>query len=309
MTQTTMKAQIPKSSTIQIHPVTPSIGARLTGIDIARETAETIATIRAALLKHKIIFIQNQQADAEAFLSFAEQFGPTTLHHPTVPAEGNKVSDAASSKAKANVWERDNTYRSDHWHTDVTFIDHPVSISLLRCMTAPSNAGDTLFANTVTAYQRLPAPLRTLADSLRAVHSLGTGLRYRMRWDSPDMYGFVTEHPVVRVHSETGERSLMLGSFVEHIIGLSREASTGLVKIFQDYILMPENVVRWTWNSGDLAMWDNRATQHYAVDDYGDAPRLMQRLTIAGGIPVGVDGRPSVALRGDSSSFSKIGPA
>jgi len=129
------------------------------------------------------------------------------------------------------------------------------------------------------------------------------------RWNSPDINNFVTEHPVVRVHSETGERSLMMGSFVELILGVSQDASAGLIKIFQDYILTPENVVRWTWKPGDLAMWDNRATQHYAANDYGAAARLMQRLTIAGGIPVGVDGRPSVSIRGDASTFSSLGPA
>jgi len=306
MPQTITKAQA-ATSTIGIHPVTPSIGARLSGVDVATATPEVVAAVRAALLKHKVIFIRDQNVNAESFLNFAEQFGPTTLHHPIVPE--NKVSDAASLKAKANVWERDNSYRSDHWHTDVTFIDRPVSISMLRCINCPTNGGDTLFANTVTAYQRLPAPLQTLADGLRAVHSLGPGLRRLMRWNSPDMQGFVTEHPVVRVHSETRERSLMLGSFVEHIIGVSPEASAGLVKIFQDYILMSENIVRWTWSPGDLAMWDNRATQHYAVNDYGDSARLMQRLTVAGGIPVGVDGRPSISIRGNASAFSAIGPA
>ena len=294
---------------IKVQSITPSIGARLTGVNLAEVTSGDIAVIRSALLKHKVIFLSNQHADAESFLNFAEKFGKTTLHHPFVPAEGNKVSDGASAKAKANVWERDNSYRSDHWHTDVTFIDRPVSISLLRCIRAPENAGDTLFANTVTAYQRLPDPLRILADSLRAIHSLGPGMRQRNMWNNPGMYSFVTEHPVVRVHSETGERSLMLGSFTDQIMGVSQDASIALIKIFQDYILLPENVVRWTWSPGDLAMWDNRATQHYAVNDYGDAERVMQRLTVAGGIPVGVDGRLSVVIRGDASSFSELGPA
>ena len=308
MTQTLTLSQR-ASARIEVQSITPSIGARVLGVDISRTRPEDIETIRAALLRHKVIFLPGQETDAESFLAFAEQFGSTTLHHPIAPAEENKVSDGASLKAKANVWERDNSYRSDHWHTDVTFIDRPVSISMLRCITCPAEGGDTLFANTVTAYERLPEPLRKLADSLRAIHSAGPHLRMAMKWESPAMHGFVTEHPMVRVHSETGERSLMVGSFVEQILGLTREASTGLVKIFQDYILMPENVVRWRWTEGDLAMWDNRATQHYAVNDYGDAARVMQRLTVAGGIPVGVDGRQSIAIRGDASSFSSIGRA
>lgn len=299
-----------RQSKISVNFVTPSVGAVISGADVENLSPEDIVVIRKALLKHKVIFFRNQNIDAEQFLNFAEQFGPTTLHHPIAPSEGNKVSDAATLKAKANVWERDNSYRSDHWHTDVTFIDRPVAISILRCIENPATGGDTLFANTVTAYERLPAPLKTLAESLRAVHSAGPYQRQRMRWDSPDLYGFVTEHPVVRVHSETGERSLMLGSsFIEELVGFPHEAAAALVKIFQDFILMPENLVRWSWKPGDLAMWDNRATQHYAVNDYGDAPRQMQRLTIAGGIPVGVDGRKSVALKGDASAFSPIGVA
>jgi len=309
MPSTISKSKLELLGNIEVDLITPSIGACLSNVDVAAATHDVAASIRAALLKHKVIFIRGQNVNAEAFLSFAEQFGSTTLHHPVVPSATNKVSDGETLKARANVWERDNSYRSDHWHTDVTFIDRPVSISMLRCINCPTNGGDTLFANTVTAYQRLPAPLQTLADGLRAVHSLGPGLRRLMRWNSPDMQGFVTEHPVVRVHSETRERSLMLGSFVEHIIGVSPEASAGLVKIFQDYILMSENIVRWTWSPGDLAMWDNRATQHYAVNDYGDSARLMQRLTVAGGIPVGVDGRPSISIRGNASAFSAIGPA
>jgi len=307
MALTATTAKPGQSEHISVDAITPSAGACISGLDIAKATHEGASVVRAALLKHKVVFMRDQQVNADQFLEFAELFGPTTLHHPIAQREA--VSDGESLKAKAHVYERDNSYRSDHWHTDVTFIDRPVSISMLRCIKCPSVGGDTLFANTVTAYQRLPEPLRTLADSLRAVHSFGAGLRRVSKWGHPDMNGFVTEHPVVRVHSETGESSLMLGSWVEHIVGVSQEASAGLIKIFQDYILKPENVVRWSWKPGDLAIWDNRATQHYAANDYGDAERHMQRLTIAGGIPIGVDGRKSVPICGDASTFSSIGPA
>lgn len=291
---------------MDIQPVTPSIGAVLTGVDVTSATPNVIEAIRSALLRHKVVFFRDQDIQAEDFVEFAEQFGPTTLHHPIMPV--TPASGGNSEKAKASIWERDNSYRSDHWHTDVTFIDRPVSISLLRCMTCPEVGGDTLFANTVTAYERLPESLRTLADSLRVVHSTGRVSRERGSWKS-NLGAFVTEHPVVRVLSETGERSLILGSFAEQIVGYTSDASAALLKTFQDYILKPENVVRWRWRPGDLVMWDNRATQHYAVNDYGDAPRLMQRLTVAGGIPIGTDGRSSVAICGDASPFSPIGPA
>lgn len=296
---------------LDIELITPAIGAKVKNIDLRLLTNSKAQDIRAALLKHKVLFFSGQDINADEFLTFAELFGTPTLHHPVAPAEANSVSDAGTLAAKAKVWERDNNYRSDHWHTDVTFIDRPVSITMLRCIECPEVGGDTLFANTVAAYNGMPQELRDFADSLRALHSMAPYQRERMMWGSKhDMYSFLTEHPVVRVHSETGERSLLTSpSFVDLFIGYPREVSSALLRIFQSYILKPENVVRWKWSPGDLAMWDNRATQHYACDDYDDAPRQMQRLTVAGGIPVGVDGRESVVLRGDASTFSPIGPS
>lgn len=114
---------------------------------------------------------------------------------------------------------------------------------------------------------------------------------------------FRTEHPAVRVHPETGERSLVLGGFAETVVGLGPQASRDLIRILQDYVTLPENTVRWRWRAGDLAIWDNRATQHIAVFDYGDARRRAERVTVAGHVPVGVDGRESVAIEGDASEY------
>jgi taurine dioxygenase len=324
---TVMKAQkLAKLTDLEIVPVTPNIGARIHGIDASGPLSDAvIATIRAALLKHKVIFLPGQNLDADAFLEFAERFGSTTLHNPVATSTADQTA-AKSAKAQQNVWTRDNSYRSDHWHTDVTFIDRPVAISLLHCLASPGHGGDTMFANTVTAYEALPPPLRTLADGLRVIHSIAPRIRenqlYHLSREAAgnadpnvrklaargvNAESFITEHPLVRVHSETAERSLMLGSFAESFLGLPLDVARALIEIFQRYITLPENLVRWSWTPGDLAMWDNRATQHYAVNDYGNADRLMQRLTIAGGIPVGVDGRQSLALSGDASAFSDIG--
>jgi taurine dioxygenase len=105
---------------------------------------------------------------------------------------------------------------------------------------------------------------------------------------------YETEHPVVRVHPETGERSLLLGNFVQRLVGLSKSDSTKLYEVFQSYVTAPENTVRWHWRAGDVAIWDNRATQHYAVNDYGDQHRVVRRATVDGDVPVSVDGRRSV---------------
>jgi alpha-ketoglutarate-dependent sulfate ester dioxygenase len=114
---------------------------------------------------------------------------------------------------------------------------------------------------------------------------------------------FETEHPMVRVHPETGRRCLLLGGFAQQISGLPTGVSADLLRIFQSYVLRPEHLVRWRWRPGDVAMWDNRSTQHYAVNDYGKARRRMERVTVAGDVPVGADGMPSRGLRGHDSGW------
>ena len=179
----------------------------------------------------------------------------------------------------------------------------------------PEVGGDTIWANTVSAYESLPKELRELADTLRIVHTNTHDYAkpssreeaanevisaHRRQFVSKV---FRTEHPAVRVHPETGERSLVLGGFAETVVGLGPQASRDLIRILQDYVTRPEHTVRWRWRAGDLAIWDNRATQHVAVFDYGNARRRAERVTVAGPVPVGVDGRESVALEGDASEY------
>ena len=114
---------------------------------------------------------------------------------------------------------------------------------------------------------------------------------------------FRTEHPMVRVHPETTNASLLLGGFAQSVVGLGAQGSRDLIRMLQDFITRPENTVRWRWRAGDVAIWDNRATQHFAIADYGDARRRGERVTVAGEVPVGVDGRPSVAIEGEAVDF------
>ena len=118
---------------------------------------------------------------------------------------------------------------------------------------------------------------------------------------------FETEDPVVRVHPETGERSLVLGHFVKKFVGLNSSESVALFKVLQDRVTQLENTVRWTWKRGDVAMWDNRATQHNAVADFDDQPREMPWITVAGDVPVSVDGQRSIVRSGNADRFSSIG--
>jgi alpha-ketoglutarate-dependent sulfate ester dioxygenase len=197
--------------------------------------------------------------------------------------------------------------KANRWHTDVTFVANYPAASVLRAVTLPSYGGSTLWTNTAAAYRELPEPLKHLADNLWALHSnrfdyiAPTEVRtddqkaHRARFENID---FRTEHPVVRVHPETGERTLVAGDFVRGIVGMDNYESQTLLELLQRRITMPENTVRWNWEPGDVAIWDNRATQHRAIDDYDDQHRLMHRVTVHGDVPVDIYGRRSRVISG-----------
>ena len=284
------------------------IGAEISGVDTGEALSDdAVAQIRQALLDHKVVFLRGQNLDYARQVAFAERLGPLTLGHPTLasPPDQPLLEEIDSRQGG----------RANHWHTDVTFVDRPPAFTLLHAVVIPQVGGDTVWANTVTAYESLPAQLRDLADRLRIVHTND--------YDYAAVYGreersdpaldarrkefvstvYETEHPAVRVHPETAERSLVLGGFARTVIGFSPQASRDLIRILQDYVTRPEQTIRWRWREGDLAIWDNRATQHYAIFDYGTAHRRGERVTVAGPAPVGVDGRPSVPLKGEASAY------
>lgn len=284
---------------LDIHPVAGRIGAEVRNIRLDGDLPPaTFAAIRAALLRHKVLFFRQQQhLDDASQQAFGKLFG-TPVPHPTVPSRDGTV-----------LLELDSQHggRANSWHTDVTFDLAYPQVSVLRAVKAPDAGGDTVWANTATAYNDLPAPLRALADQLWALHT--NDYDYAASRPQPDGEGarryrevftstlYETEHPVVRVHPETGERTLVLGHFVKKLLGYSSADSTHLVSLLQGHVHRLENTVRWRWQAGDVAVWDNRATQHYAINDYGDAHRIVRRVTIAGDVPVSVGGQPSRAIK------------
>ncbi|QIR35974.1 TauD/TfdA family dioxygenase [Tolypothrix sp. PCC 7910] len=296
------------SQYFDIKPIAGRIGAKILGVDLNTNLSdEIISDIRKALVKHKVIFFREQNIDANQQIAFARRFGELTTAHPTVPAlpDNPEILDLNYSKTVA---------RANNWHTDVTFVDRPPLGSVLRALVIPPSGGDTIWANSVTAYQDLPTPLRDLADQLWAVHSnaydyaaavVDVPEAVRAYRDVFTSTVYETLHPVVRVHPESGERGLFIGGFVRRIRGLSQNESDEIIKLLQAYVTRPENTVRWRWRVGDVAFWDNRATQHYAIADYGDQPRHVQRITIVGDIPVGIDGKQSEAIKGDSSVYNR----
>ena len=298
-----------ESTQLRSRRLTGRIGAEILGVDLAQLDDHEVAAIRQELLAHRVVFFRDENIGSAEHRVFAARLGPLTLAHPTLPLmpDERELFDL-DSIAGANA---------NHWHTDVTFVDRPPILSVLRALIVPEVGGDTLWANTVAAYRDLPDDLCQLADRLVAVHSNGhdygrvdvAALKGKL---SPErlahLQAFVsevyeTEHPVVRVHPETGEPALLLGGFAQRLVGHSLSESVDLIRILQAYVTRPENIVRWHWREGDVAIWDNRATQHYAIADYGDQRRRMQRVTTAGIPVVGLDGRISRALQGDASRY------
>ncbi|MBQ6641546.1 MAG: TauD/TfdA family dioxygenase [Saccharopolyspora sp.] len=281
------------------------IGAEITGVQLAdRLSEETVAHIRNALLQHKVVFFRGQHGltDDEQ-VEFAARLGTVTTAHPTVPGEEHA--------AHVLPLDADRGARANSWHTDVTFVENPPAFSVLRAVTVPPYGGDTVWANTVAAYEGLTPELQELAGRLRALHS--NAYDYAAKRPNPTdaeqerhkqfvSTVYETEHPVVRVHPETGERSLLLGHFVQRFLGFGKSDTARLFDLLQSHVTQLENTVGWRWAPGDVAIWDNRATQHYAVDDYGQLARKVSRVTVAGEVPVDVAGRRSVARRGDAAA-------
>ncbi|MDF0529914.1 TauD/TfdA family dioxygenase [Tsukamurella sp. 8F] len=291
--------------TITIQKISSRLGAVVSGVDLTGELAPELgAELRSLLNAHKALVFDGVRVDDEQHERIASLFGPVTRAHPTVPGASDNVLAVDSERSRSNAW-----------HTDVTFVANPPQVTTLRSLITTPYGGETLIADSQGAYRDLPEALRNLADSLRAVH---TNTHDYVRADDQPTAAraehrkvfvskqFEAEHPVVRVHPETGERGLFIGGFVREIAGVSKADSEALLRLFQHRVTRPENVIRWSWQPDQLLVFDNRATQHYAIDNYDDLPRLLHRVTVAGDVPVGVDGRSSRQLLGDPSDYSVV---
>src|SRR5215467_7894654 len=278
---------------LDVRPITPSIGAEIQGVRLSGDLpAETVTAIRNALLRHRVVFFRGQRhLDEAQHQAFARLLGPL-VPHPTLPS-------VAGTEAVLDI-DGENA-RASQWHTDVTFAEAFPQFSVLRGVVIPPVGGDTVWANAVAAYATLPPVLRGLADQLWALHSNvydygatrpNATARQVQRYDTVIKSTiYETEHPVVQVHPLTGERAIILGSFVRKLLGVSSADSAHLFTMLQDQVTRLENMVRWRWSVGDVVIWDNRATQHKAIDDYGNEPRIVRRVTIDGPVSVGIDGR------------------
>lgn len=289
------------ASGIKVRRLSGRIGAELSNIKLSGDLSqEVVEEIRQALLKNRVIFFRDQSqfsdTDQERFSNMLGGLVPHPTEAVRMGSKGILELDAAAGNGKADVW-----------HTDVTFVDAYPRYSVLRAMRIPELGGDTLWANTVAAYDDLSPPLKTLAESLWAVHSNKYDYAAQHAAATPEEAAhyervfasqvYEAEHPVVRIHPETGEKSLVLGYFIQRFVGHNHIDSNLLFTLLQNHVIRMENIVRWSWQAGDVAIWDNQATQHYALNDYGKQNRTMRRTTIAGEVPVSVDGRYSKTLK------------
>ncbi|MFJ3285341.1 TauD/TfdA dioxygenase family protein [Streptomyces sp. NPDC086669] len=306
-----------RAAGIEVKPVAGHIGADITGVDLAGELDDgQVSAIRAAMLRWKVVFFRDQRLDHAAHVALARRFGePVVLRRrgsaspekfPEVETTADRLELGGRFGMEHDEWLR---RRRHHllrgWHCDHGARVDPPAATILRAETVPPYGGDTTWANLAAAYAGLSEPVRRFVDGLRAEHRLGVGYQPRPGDDAYVRHlldhQVASLHPLVRVHPETGERVLYVnGYYVEQIDGLSRAESGVVLEMLLEQAVRPEYTVRFRWEPGSVAFWDNRATIHLAPGDTAhlDVPRVMHRVMLAGDVPVGVDGTPSRPLTG-----------
>jgi taurine dioxygenase len=291
---TTRSASLPDS--IRVEPLTCAIGAELSNVNlgVASRSPELVAEIRALLLKHKVLFFRDQDITRAEHVAFARHFGDLEDH----PVAGSDPENPGLVRIYKSPDSPNDRYENA-WHTDATWREKPPFGCVLRCVECPPVGGDTMWANMALAYERLPEQIKKQIAGLRARHSIEASFgaampiekRLALHAQFPD-----AEHPVVRTHPETGEKILFVNAFTTHFTNFHTPDN---VRVGQDYThggpqllqylisqaAIPEYQVRFRWRTHSVAIWDNRCTQHYAVDDFYPAVRRLERAGIIGERP------------------------
>lgn len=294
--------------TIEVRPLTIFTGAEIGGVDFARPLADaTVEAIWAALLKWKVIFFRGANLDHAGHVAFARRLGTPTIGHVLYGhIEGFPEIFSVAKVRERHTHQEPTMIRPwTGWHTDITTAINPPAASILRGVIIPAFGGDTQFTNLGAAYDALSQTMKDFVDGLRGIH--GYGPVTSEAFARTNRNSLCSEHPIVRVHPETGEKVLFISpSFLKSIVGLTPRESQVLLEFLWEHSVRPEFTVRFRWNVGDIAIWDNRATAHLAPEDImaTDDDRQLYRVTLVGDVPVGVDGTPSRSIVGDM-----IGPA
>jgi taurine dioxygenase len=285
-------ADAPDYAGLTVTPVSTVLGAEISGLDLRQPlTPEVVAGVRAALLRHKVVFFRDQDISHEDHVRFGRYFGeleghPVTSHVPGFPeilhieaADGMKLREEIVPLVRV----------ANKWHTDVTFRAAPSMGGVLRMRDMPPLGGDTLFADTAAIYRDLPQALKDKLATLTAEHDILQSYGYRVdeakRQELRAAYPLMV-HPVIRTHPETGDKHLFVNKvFTTRILGLPEDEAKTLLAELLDRVKTPEYQVRFRWTPNAIVFWDNRATQHYAILDYWPQERIVERVTIAGDAP------------------------
>ncbi|MFJ5297547.1 taurine dioxygenase [Pseudomonas sp. NPDC088368] len=274
---------------LHITPISSALGAQISGVDLSRDlTADQRDAIEQALLDHQVLFFREQPITPQQQVRFASLFGD--LHvHPIYPNVAEQPEIMVLDTALTDV--RDNAI----WHTDVTFLPTPALGAVLSAKQLPAYGGDTLWASGIAAFEALSRPLQTLLDGLTATHDFtrsfpverfGSTVEDLARWEETRRKNPPLSHPVIRTHPVSGRKALFVNDgFTTRINELEAAESEAILKLLFAHTTRPEFTLRWRWQENDIAMWDNRVTQHYAVDDYRPQRRVMHRATILGDAP------------------------
>lgn len=275
---------------LQVDPISGVLGAEVHNVDLSLplDDAQT-KSIRDAFVEHQVLFFREQRLDAEQQMAFGRCFGQLD-EHPFVHG-----TDAHPEVLDIVTLPDDTLNFGGGWHTDVTFLPEPDLGSILYAVEVPAAGGDTLFASQRAAYNALSDTMKLMLDGLVAVHSAGSQYQdggtstksKAMRTKNADLASGEVEHPVVRTHPETGQKSLYVNrAFTTRIRGLRRNESAALLEFLFDHAVNERFTCRFRWEVGSVAMWDNRSVQHFALHDYAGQRRRMRRITICGDVPV-----------------------
>ncbi|MBA5637867.1 TauD/TfdA family dioxygenase [Duganella sp. LX20W] len=281
---------------MRVEQLTCAIGAELSGIKLEQAIHDDglFAELRALLLKHRVLFLRDQDFSRAEHVAFARRFGELEDH----PVAGSDPENPGLVRIYKNPDQPNDRYENA-WHADTTWRAAPQFGAVLRCIECPPVGGDTMWANMALAYERLPEDVKQRIEGLRARHSIEASFgaampierRLALKAQFPD-----AEHPVVRTHPETGEKILFVNAFTTHItnyhtperVRFGQDANPGagnLLSYLISQAYVPEFQVRWRWKPNSVAIWDNRSTQHYAVMDYPPCHRKMERAGIIGDVP------------------------
>lgn len=275
------------SDTITVTPVASALGAAIGGVDLADDLPDaTVAEIRRAWLAHGVVFFRDQDLDAEHFLAFARRIGEP-VEYPFVKGLEDHPEIIAVAKLP-----HETVNFGGVWHSDTAYLERPPMGTMLIAREVPPAGGDTLWASTTAAYEALSPGLRQLVDPLRAVNTSAMADVSKTREDRikdsgyEDEREYVAEHPVVRTHPETGRKALFVNpAHTERFVDMTVEESRPLLEYLFSVVTRPEHTVRFHWEVGSLALWDNRCTWHNPINDYHGHTRVMNRITLAGDVP------------------------